>query len=255
MGRQLDVMSEDSVNPATASTKAQRMLEQDKVDVPDGRDQLRLGADHHAGRGAQQAPVPEIGARSDVLRGKNCNRYTFHVDIPGHRDGERRGPGAAARRPDQGQAHLQPDLGLPVRPRPGQGGEGVRHGQRRHASSATSSSPTDATDFSPLPAQDPAGEARPGRDQPRRQPGHQLRQAVCRVRPALPGRRLQPQHGGRLGGRRRQPERHLADGLAPRDRHPGLEGFRRGVPQEARPAAREPRLDRVRLASTSWRRR
>jgi branched-chain amino acid transport system substrate-binding protein len=23
-----------------------------------------------------------IGARSDVLRGKNCNRYTFHVDIP-----------------------------------------------------------------------------------------------------------------------------------------------------------------------------
>ena len=24
----------------------------------------------------------QIGARSDVLRGKNCNRYTFHVDIP-----------------------------------------------------------------------------------------------------------------------------------------------------------------------------
>ena len=23
-----------------------------------------------------------IGARSDVLRGKNCNKYTFHVDIP-----------------------------------------------------------------------------------------------------------------------------------------------------------------------------
>src|SRR5215510_3673713 len=32
MGRKLDVMSEDSVNPATATTKAQRMLEQDKVD-------------------------------------------------------------------------------------------------------------------------------------------------------------------------------------------------------------------------------
>src|ERR1039457_821388 len=29
MGRQLEVMSEDSVNPATAATKAQRMLEQD----------------------------------------------------------------------------------------------------------------------------------------------------------------------------------------------------------------------------------
>ena len=33
MGRQLDVTSEDSVNPATAATKAQRMLEQDGVAV------------------------------------------------------------------------------------------------------------------------------------------------------------------------------------------------------------------------------
>src|SRR5438309_8836833 len=31
MGRQLDILSEDSVNPATASTKAQRMLDQDGV--------------------------------------------------------------------------------------------------------------------------------------------------------------------------------------------------------------------------------
>src|SRR4029078_2370345 len=29
MGRQLDILSEDSVNPATGATKAQRMLEQD----------------------------------------------------------------------------------------------------------------------------------------------------------------------------------------------------------------------------------
>ena len=29
MGRQLDITSEDSVNPATAATKAQRMLDQD----------------------------------------------------------------------------------------------------------------------------------------------------------------------------------------------------------------------------------
>src|ERR1700759_2022398 len=31
MGKQIDLLSEDSVNPATASTKAQRMLEQDGV--------------------------------------------------------------------------------------------------------------------------------------------------------------------------------------------------------------------------------
>ena len=33
MGRQLDITSEDSVNPATAATKAQRMLEQDGATV------------------------------------------------------------------------------------------------------------------------------------------------------------------------------------------------------------------------------
>jgi len=59
-GRKLDLISEDSVNPATAATKAQRMYDQDHQGAahvrsgqgrhPDGRDQLRLGADHHAGR-------------------------------------------------------------------------------------------------------------------------------------------------------------------------------------------------------------
>src|SRR6202162_2261317 len=33
MGRQLDIISEDSVNPATAATKAQRMLDQDGATV------------------------------------------------------------------------------------------------------------------------------------------------------------------------------------------------------------------------------
>ena len=64
MGRQLDVMSEDSVNPAAASTKAQRMIERDNVAVPDGRDQLRLGADHLAGGGAQQEAVHAASARA-----------------------------------------------------------------------------------------------------------------------------------------------------------------------------------------------
>src|SRR5260370_9569092 len=33
MGKQIDLMSEDSVNPATAATKAQRMVEQDGAAV------------------------------------------------------------------------------------------------------------------------------------------------------------------------------------------------------------------------------
>src|SRR5262249_331433 len=33
LGKQIDLLSEDSINPATAATKAQRMLEQDGVAV------------------------------------------------------------------------------------------------------------------------------------------------------------------------------------------------------------------------------
>ena len=40
MGRQIDIISEDLVNPATAATKAQRMLEQDGVGLADGRNQF-----------------------------------------------------------------------------------------------------------------------------------------------------------------------------------------------------------------------
>jgi len=84
MGRQLDIMSEDSVNPQTAATKAQRMLERDGA--------LFLMGEINSASAATIMQVAErnkrfylqIGARSDALRGKSCNRYTFHVDIPSH---------------------------------------------------------------------------------------------------------------------------------------------------------------------------
>jgi len=51
--------------PPPAATKAQRMLEQDQVAFLMGRDQLSLGADHHAGGGTEtrnsscrSAPAP-----------------------------------------------------------------------------------------------------------------------------------------------------------------------------------------------------
>lgn len=82
MGRELDVMSEDSVNPATASTKAQRMLERDGAEVLMGEisSASALAISQVAARNKRL--FMQIGARSDVLRGKNCNRFTFHVDIP-----------------------------------------------------------------------------------------------------------------------------------------------------------------------------
>jgi branched-chain amino acid transport system substrate-binding protein len=82
MGRQLDVMSEDSVNPATASTKAQRMLEQNGATVLMGEINSASALTIMQVADRNKRLFMQIGARSDALRGKNCNRYTFHVDIP-----------------------------------------------------------------------------------------------------------------------------------------------------------------------------
>lgn len=82
LGRQLDVMSEDSVNPATASTKAQRMLERDGVEFLMGEINSASAKTIMQVAARNKKLFLQIGARSDVLRGKDCNRYTFHVDIP-----------------------------------------------------------------------------------------------------------------------------------------------------------------------------
>ena len=82
MGRQLEVTSEDSVNPSTASTKAQRMLERDGALVLMGEINSASALTIMQVAARNKRLFMQIGARSDVLRGKNCNRYTFHVDIP-----------------------------------------------------------------------------------------------------------------------------------------------------------------------------
>jgi branched-chain amino acid transport system substrate-binding protein len=82
MGRQLEVMSEDSVNPATAATKAQRMLEQDGATVLMGEINSASALTIMQVADRNKKLFMQIGARSDALRGKNCNKYTFHVDIP-----------------------------------------------------------------------------------------------------------------------------------------------------------------------------
>jgi branched-chain amino acid transport system substrate-binding protein len=82
MGRPLEVMSEDSVNPATAATKAQRMLEQDGATVLMGEINSASALTIMQVAARNKKLFMQIGARSDALRGKNCNRYTFHVDIP-----------------------------------------------------------------------------------------------------------------------------------------------------------------------------
>ena len=82
LGRQLEVMSEDSVNPQVASTKAQRMIERDGVAVLMGEINSASALTISQVAARNKKLFLSVGARSDSLRGKDCNRYTFHVDIP-----------------------------------------------------------------------------------------------------------------------------------------------------------------------------
>lgn len=82
LGRQLELISEDSVNPQVAATKAQRMIEQNKVDVLMGEINSASALTISQVAARNKKLFMSIGARSDTLRNKNCNRYTFHVDIP-----------------------------------------------------------------------------------------------------------------------------------------------------------------------------
>lgn len=82
LGRPIELISEDSVNPQTASTKAQRMIERDKVAVLMGEINSASALTISQVAARNKTLFMSIGARSDALRGKDCNRYTFHVDIP-----------------------------------------------------------------------------------------------------------------------------------------------------------------------------
>src|SRR5262245_64587692 len=75
MGRQIEVMSEDSINPATAATKAQRMLERDGASVLMGEISSASALTIAQVAARNQRLFMSIGARSDVLRGKNCNKF------------------------------------------------------------------------------------------------------------------------------------------------------------------------------------
>jgi branched-chain amino acid transport system substrate-binding protein len=82
MGRPLAITSEDSVNPATAATKAQRMLEQDGAAFLFGEINSASALNIAGVALRNKRLFVSVGARSDALRGKNCNKYMFHVDIP-----------------------------------------------------------------------------------------------------------------------------------------------------------------------------
>lgn len=82
LGKQINLISEDSVNPATASTKAQRMIEQNGAAVLLGEISSASALTIMQVAQRNKKVFFSTGARSDALRGKDCNRYAFHCDIP-----------------------------------------------------------------------------------------------------------------------------------------------------------------------------
>ena len=80
LGRQLTLISEDSVNPPTASSKAQRLLERDGAAVLIGEisSASALGIAQVAQRNKKL--FMNTGCNSDELRGKSCNKFMFHIE-------------------------------------------------------------------------------------------------------------------------------------------------------------------------------
>ncbi len=80
LGRKIEMIAEDSVNPATAVTKANKLVERDQVICLIG--EISSASGLAIGEQAQRYKIPffNTGCNSDALRGANCKRYTFHIE-------------------------------------------------------------------------------------------------------------------------------------------------------------------------------
>ncbi|MBM3538916.1 MAG: ABC transporter substrate-binding protein [Alphaproteobacteria bacterium] len=80
LGRRIDLVMEDSVNPQTASAKAERLIDRDKVAMIIG--EISSASGLAIGQVANRLKTVFIntGCNSDALRGASCNPYMFHIE-------------------------------------------------------------------------------------------------------------------------------------------------------------------------------
>ena len=80
LGRPIELVIEDSVNPQTASAKAERLIERDKVAMIIG--EISSASALAIGQVANRTRTVFIntGANSDALRGASCNPFMFHIE-------------------------------------------------------------------------------------------------------------------------------------------------------------------------------
>lgn len=79
-GREIELLMEDSVNPATASSKAERYIERDNVAFIIGEISSASGLAIAQVVARHRKLFVNTGCNSDALRGSDCNRYMFHVE-------------------------------------------------------------------------------------------------------------------------------------------------------------------------------
>jgi branched-chain amino acid transport system substrate-binding protein len=80
LGQRIELLAEDSVNPATAVTKAQKLYERDRVVATIGEINSASVAAIAQVSARLRRPHFNTGGNSDEVRGRNCNRYLFHVE-------------------------------------------------------------------------------------------------------------------------------------------------------------------------------
>jgi branched-chain amino acid transport system substrate-binding protein len=79
-GRKIELMLEDSVNPQTASAKAERLIERDKVAMLIGEISSASGLAIAEVAKRTRTVFINTGCNSDALRGSGCNQYVFHIE-------------------------------------------------------------------------------------------------------------------------------------------------------------------------------
>ncbi len=79
-GRKIELLKEDSVNPQTASTKAERMIERDKVACIVGEISSASGLAIAQVADRTRTLFINTGCNSDELRGKSCKKFMFHIE-------------------------------------------------------------------------------------------------------------------------------------------------------------------------------
>jgi branched-chain amino acid transport system substrate-binding protein len=80
LGRRIELVAEDSVNPATAVNKAQKLYERDGVIATVGEiNSASVAAISQVATRMRRIHV-NTGGNSDEVRGKHCSRYLFHVE-------------------------------------------------------------------------------------------------------------------------------------------------------------------------------